>query len=280
MKRFNAKHLVTACALIVGTTGTTAIAGDITRSDTWSKASLTTTYTLNRHLNPFKIDVDVHDGLATLQGDVDSNVERDLAEELALGVDGIRKVDNQLRIVSNASERSPGADSEPQGRSFMRTVEDANITAKVKSQLLWNSNTNGLNMDVDTHNGVVTLSGEAASAAEAELAAQIARNTRDVQDVENRLHVNTSDSKDISEIAALEGRKAKQTVSDGWITAKVKSALLYNRTVDGTDIDVDTENGVVTLRGKVDSDFEKRQAVSISSGIKGVVRVNDQLTGS
>jgi len=45
------------------------------------------------------------------------------------------------------------------GRSFLRKVEDANLTAKVKSQLLWNSNTGGLAINVDTLDGVVSLSG-------------------------------------------------------------------------------------------------------------------------
>ncbi len=280
MNRSTAKYLVTACALALSTTTTPVLAADdgSDTSDIWSQASLTTTYTLNRHLNPFKIDVDVNNGIATLRGEVDSDVERDLAEELALGVDGIGEVNNELKVVADASDSQMKQRASTQERGFMRKVEDANITAKVKSQLLWNSNTDGLDIDVDTKNGVVTLSGQVASQAEADLAEQIARNTNDVQRVENNLKVN-SEKKGVSEIAALKASQAKQQVSDSWITAKVKSALLYNRGVDGTDIDVDTSDGTVTLRGHVDTSFEKEQAVSISRSIQGVKSVNDQLEG-
>ena len=44
---------------------------------------------------------------------------------------------------------------------------------------------------------------------------------------------------------------------DGWITTKVKSTLLYSSNVDGSDIKVDTKNGVVTLSGKVDTGAER-----------------------
>lgn len=277
MKRFTAKYLASACALALSTATTPVLAAE-DDSDTWSKASLTTTYTLNRHLNPFKIDVDVKNGVATLRGEVDSNVERDLAEELALGIDGIDEVNNELKVTADASEKSIKPRAETEERSFMRKVEDANITAKVKSQLLWNDNTHGLRMNVDTKNGVVTLSGEVASQAEADLAEQIAANTSEVLSVENKLKI-SGDQNKLSEIAALEGRQAKQQVSDSWITAKVKSALLYNRSVDGTDIDVETRDGIVTLRGRVDSAFEKEQAISISRNIQGVKAVEDKLEG-
>ncbi len=99
MKRFPVKSIVTACAIAMATAGTPVLAesDDGNSADIWSRASLTTTYTLNRHLNPFKIDTEVHNGVATLRGTVDSDVERHLAEELALGVDGIREVKNELK---------------------------------------------------------------------------------------------------------------------------------------------------------------------------------------
>ena len=97
--------------------------------------------------------------------------------------------------------------------------------------------------------------------------------------MENNLKVNTEDTS-IADKAERESRELSQQVSDGWITAKVKSSLLYNRTVDGGDIHVDTQNGVVILRGHVDSDFGREQAISIARNIKGVKAVKSELTGS
>lgn len=277
MKRFPIKSIVTACAIAMATAGTPVLAesDDGEFSDIWSKASLTTTYTLNRHLNPFKIDIEVHNGVATLRGTVDSDVERHLAEELALGVDGIREVKNELKISPDASSKYADHQGKSTERSFIEKVEDANLTAMVKSQLLWNSSTGGLSIDVDTHSGVVSLSGDVDSAAESELAEQIARNTRNVLGVKNNLKVHGKKVSADDKIAR-EMRDAKQNVSDGWITAKVKSAMIYNRNVDANDIDVDTKNGVVILHGRVDSDFEREQAISIAASIKGVKSVKPE----
>ncbi|MFC6669948.1 BON domain-containing protein [Marinobacterium aestuariivivens] len=55
--------------------------------------------------------------------------------------------------------------------------------------------------------------------------------------------------------------------------------MIYNRNVDGSDIDVETQDGVVTLRGQVDSDAERELALSIASDIKGVESVKSELTG-
>ena len=51
--------------------------------DLWIKARIVTAYTLNRHLNPFVLSVDVKGGVATISGAVESSIERDLAGEIA-----------------------------------------------------------------------------------------------------------------------------------------------------------------------------------------------------
>lgn len=265
-----------ACALAISLGAllvlpTAHAADDERHSDLWLKASLVTVYTLNQHLNPFDIDVEVHDGNAVLRGKVDSSVEKDLASELARGVDGIRDVDNRLVIV-NAS-----ADADNASRSgFMERVDDANITAKVKSQLLWNSNTQGLRIDVDTDGGVVTLRGEVRSDAESQLAGQIARNTSGVRKVENRLSVNPG-QKSMRQDAEQSAANLKGELGDAWITTKVKTSLLYNRGVDAASVDVNTRDHVVTLRGEVQSPYEAKRAEQIAADIVGVHQVRNEL---
>ena len=71
--------------------------------------------------------------------------------------------------------------------------------------------------------------------------------------------------------------KAKATVSDSWITSKTKMALFADDRVKGTQVSVDTKNGIVHLRGKVDSDEAKQAAADVAKGIDGVKSVKNDL---
>jgi hyperosmotically inducible periplasmic protein len=242
--------------------------GDERQSDLWLKAKLVTAYTLNQHLNPFRIHVEVKNGVASLSGTVDSDVERDLAVEIAKGVEGIREVKEEISVEPGAGA---GERREPE---FFRRVEDATISARVKSRLLWNRNTNGLAIDVDTQNGVVTLKGTVASGAHRDLAVQLAKNTTGVQRVRDELEVVPSPRKE-SESPL---KKVETRASDAWITAKVKSVLLFSKEAENADIEVGTANQVVTLQGTVASEEQKKKILEIVGDIVGVKEVRSQLT--
>lgn len=72
---------------------------------------------------------------------------------------------------------------------------------------------------------------------------------------------------------AAQGESA-QPVDDTWITTKVKADLLASSNVPGTEIKVETVNGVVTLSGTISSQAEKDKALKVAKGIKGVKSVN------
>lgn len=72
--------------------------------------------------------------------------------------------------------------------------------------------------------------------------------------------------------------QAGQAIDDAKITTVVKSKYLADDTLKGLEISVDTEQGVVTLTGKVQNDSAKDLANQIASGVEGVVSVNNQLT--
>ncbi len=63
-------------------------------------------------------------------------------------------------------------------------------------------------------------------------------------------------------------------VTDSWITTKVKADLLASSNVPGTEIKVETVNGVVSLSGTVATQAEHDKAVATAKGIKGVSRVD------
>lgn len=242
---------------------------DETRSDLWLKAKIVTAFALNEHLNPFKLDVEVEDGVARLGGTVDSAVERDLAVEIAKGTEGIRDVKQDIRI-------EPGANAgERRESGFFRMVEDATITASVKSRLLWNRNTDGLGIHVTTEQGVVTLEGEVASGAQKDLAVQMARNTKGVHRVKSDLKVVPESGK-----AKGEGTLDKMVseASDAWITTKVESALLISKETEGADIDVSTTDQVVTLEGTVVNNEQKGKILEMVENMADVKEVRSKLS--
>ncbi|NWA04584.1 BON domain-containing protein [Pseudomonas gingeri] len=75
-------------------------------------------------------------------------------------------------------------------------------------------------------------------------------------------------------VAAGEVTKAKQETSDTWITTKVKADLLTEKGIPGSDIKVETANGVVSLSSeKHVTAAQKETAVHIAKNIKGVKNV-------
>lgn len=235
---------------------------------------------LNRHLNPFEISVDVEGDTAILTGTVDEAVDKELAERVALNARGIARVDNRIAVEAEAKLRERRSEGE---RDFDEAVEDASITASVKSRLLWNDATDGLDIDVDTMRGKVSLSGNASTQAEKTLATKLARLTDGVRAVDNHIVVGPESKLDAD--ADDDTRKERQAsnaaspagetpVSDSWISAKVKSSLLMSAGVDGLDMSVDTKEGLVTLGGAASSMAERDLAVEIAKDIKGVKGVD------
>jgi len=264
------KILVVCAALLLVASTAVAAEGmsDETRSDLWLKAKLVTAYTLNEHLNPFKLDVEVKEGVAHLGGTVDSDVERDLAVEIAKGVEGIKSVKEDIEV-------EPGAMAgERRESEFFRTVEDATLTARVKSKLLWNRNTNGLDINVTTEKGVVTLKGKVASDVQGDLAVELAKNTTGVERVRRELEV-ASELKKTGKKGTLEKMETK--ASDAWITAKVKSMLLFSKENEGADIEVSTNDQIVTLKGTVVSDEQKEKVLKLVGDVVGVKEVRSKL---
>ena len=73
-------------------------------------------------------------------------------------------------------------------------------------------------------------------------------------------------------------RTVGQVVDDATINAKIKAALLQAPDVKGTDVNVDTVNGTVTLKGAVESQAQVDRAVQIARAAEGVKAVSNQLT--
>jgi hyperosmotically inducible periplasmic protein len=82
----------------------------------------------------------------------------------------------------------------------------------------------------------------------------------------------------VSGCTALTGKTAGTNVDDATITASVKTNLASERGMQTlTAIDVDTNDGVVSLNGVVDSSTAKERAVEIASQTSGVAKVINNL---
>lgn len=148
--------------------------------DAWIDGKVETTLLLNTELNSFNINTDVKDGKVMLTGTVDRDVERSLAEELTLSIEGVESVDNQLKVVQQDKQTAEKDYTE---------FTDKKITTVVKTRLLIESEVSGTRIDVDTEKGVVTLNGEVESEAEEQLAVLIAKKTDDVKKVVSNLSI-------------------------------------------------------------------------------------------
>lgn len=224
------------------------------------------TYALSPFLRANDLEVKVVDGRATLTGIVEEDVNKELAGELALGVDGIRAIDNQIEVKADHAAK-------PDSRRtvYATRVDDASLSAAVRSKLAWSQQLNDGRTRVSTQQGRVTLKGEVDSAADKDLAQRLAAGTRGVASVDNQLRVAAMPSprKD-----AGTDDTAVQAVADSWITTKVKSTFMFSDNVDANDIVVSTDSGAVTLSGTVGSRAERALAIELAKNVRGVKTVS------
>jgi hyperosmotically inducible protein len=146
---------------------------------------------------------------------------------------------------------------------------DAGVTTKVKAKLVADDAVKAYQINVDTQNKVVTLSGTVDNNAAKTQAVSLARATKGVSSVVDQIVVSMPEPP-VAPASAPD-------LTDPGLTAAVKAKLLADPTVGGLKIDVDTLNGVVTLTGTVKSAAEKAEAVRIANDTTGVRAVTDNL---
>ena len=76
---------------------------------------------------------------------------------------------------------------------------------------------------------------------------------------------------------ALDKADEKMPINDAYLTAKTKIVLFADSRVKGSEINVETTQGAVMIRGKVDSDAAKQAAEDITKGLDGVKTVKNEL---
>ena len=230
-------------------------------TDIRQETQIWTTYALSPYLRAHDLKVVVLNGTATLTGTVEEEVNKALAKQIALGVHGIKEVDNQIVI---AEDYVPPMLSSSRG--YGEIVDDATIAATVKSKLMWSKHADGLAIEVESKGGRVTLQGTTDSKAAHDFAGRLAENSRGVVSVDNQLKIDDSKFKQA-------GSPKNSVIKDSWITTKVKSTFMYSTNVNGSNISVTTKDGVVDLSGKVSSGAEHALAIEFAQNVRGVKSV-------
>ena len=177
-------------------------------------------------------------------------------------------------------------------------VDDSTIKTRVETRLKNDATLKGDNIVVSVEKGVVTLSGAVHTDAEKDRAKQLAK-VSGVTDVDSKLEVESKGpstvdkaetktkeaAKATKDATVKAGEKTKdavattgEVINDAWITSKISSDFVNEDTLKGSDINVDTKDHVVTLKGTVVSAAGKARAEQIAKTTSGVKRVVNTLT--
>ena len=149
-------------------------------SDGWLSTKVKTTLLFHRNVSASGTDVYVKDGVVSLRGEAPSLAQKELTTEYARDVEGVKEVNNEMTVA-----RTPAKPNEAIGEK----IDDASITAQIKSSLMSHRSTSALKTKVSTTDGVVTLSGMAKNAAEKTLVTKLVTDSDGVNSVINNMTI-------------------------------------------------------------------------------------------
>jgi osmotically-inducible protein OsmY len=149
-------------------------------SDTWITMKVKTALLFHRNVSASGTTVYTKDGVVTLQGVASSQAEKELTTEYAKDIDNVKEVKNDMTI-----DKAPATPDATIGDK----IDDASITAQVKSTLLSHRSTSALNTTVSTTDGVVTVGGVAKNEAEKSLVTKLATDINGVSSVINNMTI-------------------------------------------------------------------------------------------
>lgn len=166
-------------------------------------------------------------------------------------------------------------------------IKDGWLVTKLHSLFVPEDALSGSNIDVDVKNGMVTLQGSVPNEAARAKALAIAKGADGVKGVTDQLRIapdtdltKASDKANkAADKAADASTKAGRKADDGWIKSKIYAQYMaeWTTVLDDSDIDVDVNKGVVTLKGTVKSGAARTKAVAIAKATDGVKSVKDLL---
>jgi len=149
-------------------------------SDTWIAMKVKAALLFHRNVSATGTSVDVKDGVVTLTGEASSQAQKELTTEYAKDVDNVGQVRNEMTITATPAKP---------GEAMGDKIDDASITAEVRSSLLSHRSTSALRTGVETTDGVVTLTGIAKNSAEKSLVTKLVADINGVTSVVNNMTI-------------------------------------------------------------------------------------------
>lgn len=196
-----------------------------------------------------RVDVNVEGGTALLRGTVANLHAKRSAERDAFNTVGVDRVFNHLKV------RAP------------TMMTDSEIEDLVADALSGYGLTEDNGIEIDVHDGVARLTGDVDTMLEFWRADQAASAVRGVEELHNDITVRGSTPTYASywygfypRLLAMPGRVYSNVKTDREIYRDVESELFWSPFVDEEDIDIDVDDGLVVLSGRVDSRLERRAA--------------------
>lgn len=166
--------------------GVAAIAVACAQTDAGITTALKGKFAADDTVKAYQIDVDTKDKVVTLAGTVETMAAKTRAVEIARGTDGVANVIDNLTVSPARATAPPVVDLPDATRA---TFTDPAITTAVKTKMAADTTVSALKIDVDTSEGVVTLTGQVRSQAEKDQALKLARETDGVKNVVDRMTV-------------------------------------------------------------------------------------------
>ena len=180
-------------------------------------------------------------------------------------------------LVAGTLTTSAFAGSMDTANKWEEGAKDAWIDGKAEATLLFNGNLNSFDINTDVQNGKVILTGKVDNSVDKKLAEELVANIDGVTDVDNQLTVVEEHDPEAMDGDDMDMDSATGKLTDAKIATVIKTRLLMDSDISGFDIDVDVEQGNVTLTGTVDSDAERDLAVEIAKNATDVTDVEDNL---
>ncbi len=232
------------------------------KTDDGIEAAARQSYVFKTYLKDDDVNIQSKNGDVTLTGTVSEEASKTLAQETVASLPGVKSVDNQLKITGNAPA----------------PYSDDWLITKVKTALLFHRNVSAAKTEVLARNGVVTLRGEADSAAQRDLATEYAKDVDGVKSVKNEMTVFGVPEEPGKTTMGEKLDAAGNYIDDASVTALVKTTLLYHRSTSALNTTVSTKDGVVTLGGKAKNDAERDLAAKFANDVYGVKQVVNNMT--
>ena len=144
------------------------------------------------------------------------------------------------------------------------TKMDDRIESSAKKSYVFKTYLKGDDIKIQSKDGVVSLTGTVSEEFHKSLAQETVASLPGVKSVDNRLEV--------------KGERPAEK-SDAWISTKVKTTLLFHRSVSVVT-EVNTKDGIVTLKGDADNQAQKDLTTEYAKDVDGVKDVKNEMTVS